>query len=201
MTERDKFANKGEFRPDGPSVRFRDPVKEGIDKHDEVIRSRKSIGEFVAFGGEKTGVKLQETHKAPQLGKPFEVAPTPTLTVMPLTPPTCNLRDAKQIQILGGPDQVTPRQKLEDIQKRLSKHTAPKFPPERYSEPALTPTPDEFRLGVSVERLVFLERVEKIMASEARIKEIEAENKTLIGMVGRLQKEIEELKAKLGQKL
>lgn len=63
------------------------------------------------------------------------------------------------------------------------------------------PSPEELKLGVSVERLVFLERVEKIMASEARIKEIEAENKTLVGMVTRLQKEIEELKAKVGQKL
>jgi predicted RNase H-like nuclease (RuvC/YqgF family) len=59
------------------------------------------------------------------------------------------------------------------------------------------PAFEEPKPGVSIERMVFLERVERIMASEARIKEIEAENKTLVGMVARLNKELEELKAKL----
>lgn len=59
------------------------------------------------------------------------------------------------------------------------------------------PAFEEPKPGISIERMVFLERVERIMASEARIKEIEAENKTLVGMVARLNKELDELKAKL----
>ena len=46
----------------------------------------------------------------------------------------------------------------------------------------------------AVDHLV--ERVEKIMANETRVREIEAENKALVGMVARLYKEIGESRAK-----
>ena len=57
--------------------------------------------------------------------------------------------------------------------------------------PLAEPTP-----GISMERLRFLERAEKIMNSEERLVELQAENRTLSRMLSRLQKEVDELKAK-----
>jgi hypothetical protein len=50
------------------------------------------------------------------------------------------------------------------------------------------------KIDVSVERLVFLERVEKLMANEGRIKELEAENRALLSVVAKLGAEIENLR-------
>ena len=64
--------------------------------------------------------------------------------------------------------------------------TAPLINPQALVDPA----PE-----VSMDRLRFLDRVEKIMSSEQRAAEIEAENRMLSRMLSRLQKEIDELKA------
>jgi len=90
-----------------------------------------------------------------------------------------------------GKEMVEPRQ--EPLRPAPSLPPAP-VPSQMRPQP---PAFEEPKPGISIERMVFLERVERIMASEARIKEIEAENKTLVGMVARLNKELDELKAKL----
>ncbi len=48
---------------------------------------------------------------------------------------------------------------------------------------------------ISVERLRFLERAEKIMSSEQRLADLQAENRLLTRMLSRLQKEVDDLKA------
>jgi hypothetical protein len=85
-------------------------------------------------------------------------------------------------------------------------------PAESWQEPPRIPkrAPSESKIedpsiNVSVERMVFLQRVEKLMASEARIHELETESVVLRGTIGKfgakvaeLESQIEILKAKKG---
>lgn len=184
------------FRPAPPPEQLR-PMKSIADftpsPPPEEVRSMKSIGDFMAFGG-KTAVKLVVTSKAPALGKAFEMENQIPMSSMPVLPPPPGVRGAKKVEMLGAC--FSAKEKLTAINERIQRPSS--SPSEE--KPAEAPIGDP-KPPISIERLVFLERVEKIMASEARIKEIEAENKTLVGMVTRLQKELDELKAKHAGKL
>lgn len=184
------------FRPAPPPEQLR-PMKSIADfkpsAAPEEVRSMKSIGDFMAFGG-KTAVKLVVTRHAPELGKAFEMESPIPMSSVPVLPPLPGVRGAKKVEMLGSC--FSAKEKLAAINDRINRPSV-KPPEEKTAEaPIGDPKPP-----ISIERLVFLERVEKIMASEARIKEIEAENKTLVGMVTRLQKELDELKAKHAGKL
>lgn len=206
MSDFDK--NDHEFKPDlkhleVPMVKHSDPLKEGIPvsdanpiesgirKRHEEIRSMRSIGDFMALKGSKM-LKVNLNSSVPPLGKHIEVASV-LMTEEPVFP-SSSLGCKTRVEILGGPSNASPSAKLAELQKRMDDTAEGK--PAKEAHRIEEPKP-----GVSIERLVFLERVEKIMASEARIKEIEAENKTLVGMVARLNKELDELKAKQPQKL
>ena len=173
---------------EGMSVGDPDPIETGIKKRHEEIRSMKSIGDFMALRGSKL-LKVALDTKIPPLGRHIEIAPS-ILSEEPVFP-SSSLGCKTKVEISGGKSNASPATKLAEIQKRLDE-------PVKESQ---APRVEETKPGISIERLVFLERVEKIMASEARIKEIEAENKTLVGMVSRLNKELDELKAKLSKNL
>lgn len=201
---REAFRPAADFMPALPPEELR-PMKSIEDfmpaSPPEELRSMKSIGDFMAFGG-KGALKLVLTSSArPELGKAFEMANPIPMSSTPVMPPPPGVRGAQKVSIVLGatPESLAARQKLASIQTRIHQHPPGSVPSE--GKEAKETSLSDPKPPISIERLVFLERVEKIMASEARIKEIEAENKTLIGMVTRLQKELDELKVKHSGKL
>lgn len=172
---------------------------EKIQHKEEPFIPSRSFGGFALKGAPP--IKIAMDQKAPDLGKICELTGAPPMVVNQQMLPTIQqtletLETLKSscIRPLGKmPVQDGTRHKLKAIQEKIIGS-----PAQASEHPEIHPEP---KPAISIERLVFLERVERIMASEARIKEIEAENKTLVGMVTRLQKEIDDLKAKGSQKL
>ena len=160
-----------------------------------------------------TKVPLRGISPGPKMGEVFHVASEPLIKVPPLLP------ERKPIDVMGSEVITLMEKGQESMPLPPSQMSGASIrpvlplppPPMRSVQPASMPSQmrqsppppafEEPKPGISIERMVFLERVERIMASEARIKEIEAENKTLVGMVSRLNKELEELKAKLAARL
>jgi len=73
---------------------------------------------------------------------------------------------------------------------------APPAPPNKPPYVATAaPAPEEPEgTKISAERMAFLERVEALVAAEGRINDLESENKALISIVSRLQREVDLLK-------
>lgn len=184
---------------EGMPMRDPDPVARGIKKQSEKILSAKSIGDFMALRGNKM-LHLTPKSESPQLGKIFEISAAPPLSASPVfpTPPgSCG----SKVEIADGPTPpLSTKHKIAKIQERLHQPSGSRPSDEKVKESQECRTVEP-KSPISTERLVFLERLEKIMASEARMKEIEAENKTLIGMVTRLQNELDDLKTKESKKL
>ena len=183
------------FRAAGPAIDFPLPKLPPMPSTaPPEIKTARSSGFF--SGGLQ--VKLRGAAPGPKMGEFCPVTSEPLIKPPPLMP------DRKPIDVMGSEVMTLLENRQEPMQLPPSqmRHTPasvrPAVPPAPMSQ-VRPPAPafEEPKPGVSIERMVFLERVERIMASEARIKEIEAENKTLVGMVARLNKELEELKAKL----
>jgi hypothetical protein len=71
---------------------------------------------------------------------------------------------------------------------------APPVKPPLVATAAPAPEGPEPRVKISAERLAFLERVEALVAAESRINDLESENRHLISIVSRLQRQVEESK-------
>lgn len=72
---------------------------------------------------------------------------------------------------------------------------APPMPPSKPPAVATAASPEEpERTWISAERLAFLERVEELMAVKSEVSDLKTENKTLISIVSRLQRELDQLK-------
>jgi hypothetical protein len=69
---------------------------------------------------------------------------------------------------------------------------APPVKPPVVATAAAAPEGPEGRVKISAERLAFLERVEALVAAESRINDLETVNRSLISIVSRLQRQLEE---------
>lgn len=74
---------------------------------------------------------------------------------------------------------------------------------ERQEPLPLPPMPkvEDPQVRISVERIIFLERLEKLMGDDSKLKELEAENRVLIRAIARLQEELDTLKGKPAEKV
>lgn len=73
--------------------------------------------------------------------------------------------------------------------------SAPPAPPNKPPVVATGAAADEpEKIKISPERLEFLERVEELMAVKSQVADLKTENKTLISIVSRLQRELDQLK-------
>lgn len=119
----------------------------------------------------------------------------------------------QQVPVGGNVQQVPLKPASEAKQVVSIRHSqddaVPLPPPPSQMRPAPAPAPapsmEDPKVNVSIERIVFLQRVEKLMANEARIHELENEAgvlrstiSVLGGEVARLKVELEIAKAKKG---
>jgi hypothetical protein len=141
---------------------------------------------------------LVNTVPEPKLGKVFQFDPivhrhprplpqVPELDGGPIpTDPLTRYAQQVPMRSSSSGDEITP--------------VSPAAPPAPPKKPPLVataaPAPDEpqERVVISAERLAFLERVEALVGAESRISDLESENRHLISIVSRLQRQVEESK-------
>ncbi len=145
------------------------------------FKAAKNITEFMPQGPHLQ-IKLLDPVKPP-LGRKLSACGLPERLSLKLPTPGF-------VMVAEVPEESEPvaqaRQKLKEIREKVLR--------------AVQPKEDESRAKISVERIVFLERLERLMSNESRVKELESENRTLVRAIGRLQDELDALRAKPEQK-
>ena len=136
------------------------------------FKPAKSIQAFMPVGG-GIQVKLRPMGPPAVLGKPF-LGPSIMMDRKPLQLPDPRPLRAETPQMFELDPEPT---------QMLPPPPAPKI--------------EDPQVQVSVERVVFLERLEKLMGDGSKMKELEAENRALIRAIGRLQEELDVLKGKV----
>lgn len=133
-----------------------------------------------AFNPTSDGVPVNMPQE-PRLGKVFQFDP-----IVPRHPRALPVAP----ELTGGalPPAACPFDAAQPI--------APPSPPNKPPFVATAaPAPEEpEKTKISAERLAFLERVEELMAVKSEVADLKAENKTLISIVSRLQRELDQLK-------
>ncbi len=161
-----------------PRIAEVDFLKGGSPMNEEMeFKPAKSIQAFMPVGG-GIQVKLRPPGApAPALGKPF-IGPA---SVMGMDQKPLKLPDpAAKPMIAEMPQPILLTERQEPLQM----------------PPPPMPKIEDPKVQVSIERVVFLERLEKLMGDDSKLKELEAENRTLIRAIARLQEELDALKGK-----
>lgn len=120
----------------------------------------------------------------PRLGKVFQFDPIVQRHPRPL-PQVPVPESAYPAELSGGSFDDPPA---------MAAPPAPPAKPPVVATAAPAPEGPEDRVVISAERLAFLERVEALVGAESRISDLESENKHLISIVSRLQRQLEEKK-------